>query len=200
MLRSRGLLEQLVAHPSVAGRPNTELAGMLEQRLREAGAEVASVPGGERTNLWATTGPPGVPGLVLSAHMDVVSVDGQDWASDPFAVTERGSRLAGRGTADMKGFLAAAVVAFEDAARSNLSRPLHLSLSTDEEIGCVGIAQLAPWIACTRTRPVSRAIWSMTLRYQRFSPSGRRIASSTACEKRAAPAAEKRRKPIDSAS
>jgi len=147
MLRSRGLLEQLVAHPSVAGRPNIELAGMLEQRLREAGAEVASVPGGERTNLWATTGPPGVPGLVLSAHMDVVSVDGQDWASDPFAVTERGSRLAGRGTADMKGFLAAAVVAFEDAARSNLSRPLHLSLSTDEEIGCVGIAQLAPWIA-----------------------------------------------------
>jgi len=147
MLRSRGLLEQLVAHPSVAGRPNAELAGMLEQRLREAGAEVASVPGGERTNLWATTGPPGMPGLVLSAHMDVVSVDGQDWASDPFAVTERGSRLAGRGTADMKGFLAAAVVAFEDAARSSLSRPLHLSLSTDEEIGCVGIAQLAPWIA-----------------------------------------------------
>jgi acetylornithine deacetylase len=147
MLRSRGLLEQLIAYPSVAGRPNGELAGMLEQRLRAAGAEVASSPGGERTNLWATIGPSDVPGLVLSAHMDVVSVDGQDWASDPFAHTERESRLAGRGTADMKGFLAAAVVAFEDAARAELRRPLHLSLSTDEEIGCVGIAQLAPWIA-----------------------------------------------------
>ena len=148
MLRSRELLRELVAHPSVAGRPNAELAAKLEQRLRTTGAEVSSIPGGEHTNLWATIGPAGVPGLVLSAHMDVVSVEGQSWTSDPFALTERGSRLAGRGTADMKGFLAAAVVAFEDAARGgSLSRPLHLSLSTDEEIGCVGIAQLAPWIA-----------------------------------------------------
>ena len=120
---------------------------MLEQRLRAAGAEVSELPGGERTNLWRRSRPCGRPRPgALGPHGRRV---GRGSELDVRSVRPDRTRLAaaGRGTADMKGFLSAAVVAFEDAGGGGLSRPLHLSLSTDEEIGCVGIAQLAPWIA-----------------------------------------------------
>src|SRR5690606_23921795 len=96
-------------------------------------------PTGQKANLWASIGPEGVPGWVLSGHTDVVPVDGQVWASDPFRLVERGGRWYGRGTADMKGYLACcmALVGELDAAR--LARPIHLALSHDEEVGCIGV-------------------------------------------------------------
>ncbi len=94
---------------------------------------------GEKASLYATVGPPSVPGIALSGHTDVVPVDGQRWTSDPFIVTERGGRLYGRGTADMKGFLACVLAAVPDYRERQLAVPIHLAFSYDEEIGCLGV-------------------------------------------------------------
>jgi acetylornithine deacetylase len=93
---------------------------------------------GTKSNLMATIGPAVEGGVVLSGHTDVVPVDGQPWSTDPFTVIEKGGRLYGRGTCDMKGFLACALAAAPELAQANLTRPVHLALSYDEEIGCLG--------------------------------------------------------------
>ena len=97
---------------------------------------------GHKANLLASLGPDRVGGVVLSGHTDVVPVDGQDWTSDPFSLTKRGGRLYGRGTADMKGFIACCLAAVPALARTPLKRPIHLALSYDEEIGCFGVPRL----------------------------------------------------------
>jgi acetylornithine deacetylase/succinyl-diaminopimelate desuccinylase-like protein len=90
---------------------------------------------------------------VLSGHTDVVPVDGQDWNSDPFSLTERGGRLYGRGTADMKGFIACCLAAVPALARTPLKRPIHLALSYDEEIGCLGVPRLLADLAANVPPP-----------------------------------------------
>ncbi len=94
---------------------------------------------GSKASLYATIGPPAVSGVALSGHTDVVPVEGQQWTSDPFIVTERDGRLYGRGTADMKGFLACVLAAVPDYRRRRLAVPIHLAFSYDEEIGCLGV-------------------------------------------------------------
>jgi len=91
---------------------------------------------------------------MLSGHTDVVPVDGQAWTVPPFALTERDGRLYGRGTADMKGFVACAVAAMLAAARRDLAVPLHLALSYDEEIGCLGVGSLLDLLAAAPVRPL----------------------------------------------
>ena len=141
------LLEQLVAFPSVAGRPNDEIAGFVAGWLREHGVECAEVRAESgRVNLLASTGPAGG-GVLLSAHMDVVEVEGQPWSGDPWRLRRDGDRLVGRGSADMKGFLACAMRAMADATALRLREPLRLAVSTDEEIGCLGVRDLLPAIA-----------------------------------------------------
>ena len=88
-------------------------------------------------------GPRDEPGILLAAHSDVVDVEGQAWSGDPFALRRDGGRLFGRGTADMKGFLAAVLAVAPYAARRGLRRPLHLALSSDEELGCRGVGSAA---------------------------------------------------------
>lgn len=134
-------LDRLVSFPTVAGGPNLALMDWLRERLAGLGARVRVMPGtdAQRVNLWAVLGPEGPEGVVLSAHADVVPVAGQAWTSDPFRLTEREGRLLGRGAVDMKGFLAGMVTAAEHASRRPLARPLHLLVSHDEEIGCVGV-------------------------------------------------------------
>ncbi|MBO1360524.1 acetylornithine deacetylase [Acetobacter sacchari] len=139
------LLERLVAFPTICRHDNLELIDWLAATLTEAGARVEIVPGDEpgRAGLIASVGPDRPDGLVLSAHSDVVPVEGQSWTTDPFGLTERDGKLFGRGSSDMKGFLACAVTAIRDAAaRPSLARPLHLAVSYDEEIGCVGVHSL----------------------------------------------------------
>ena len=100
------LLARLVSFPTISSRPLTELAALLAQRAEDAGMRVErfeTEPG--KCNVVASAGPQGTDGLVLSGHMDVVPVDGQDWSTDPFKLTESGGRLYGRGACDMKGFL-----------------------------------------------------------------------------------------------
>ena len=145
------LLARLVAFPSVAGLPNGEIAGFIAGWLRDHGVDCREVTGeGGRVGLLAQTG--SGEGMLLAAHMDVVEVAGQGWTGDPWALTERDGRLVGRGAADMKGFLACAMLAMAEAA-DRAGAPLLLAVSTDEEIGCVGVRDLLPVVASLETRP-----------------------------------------------
>ncbi len=148
------LLERLVAFPSVAGRPNGEIAAFTRAWLEERGVHSRRVDGGEgRVGLLASAGPDGVSGVLLAAHMDVVAADADGWSGDPWRLHEQDGRLVGRGSADMKGFLACAMRAVAAAARRPLRRPLLLAISTDEEIGCVGVRDLLPVVAGLPARP-----------------------------------------------
>ncbi|MBZ9683350.1 acetylornithine deacetylase [Mesorhizobium sp. CO1-1-2] len=138
------ILDRLVAFPSVAGRPNGDVAGWIEAYLAEQGIQVTVLPGpeGDRSNLFATIGPADGPGYILSGHMDVVPASEPQWSSSPFALRKEGERLYGRGTTDMKGFLAAALAAAPRLAGLRLARPIHLAFSYDEEVGCRGVPHL----------------------------------------------------------
>jgi acetylornithine deacetylase len=138
------ILDRLVAFPSVAGKPNGDIAGWIEAHLVEHGAQVTVLPGpeGDRSNLFATIGPANVPGYILSGHMDVVPAGEPQWSSAPFALRREGTRLYGRGTTDMKGFLAAALAAVPALTGLGLARPIHLAFSYDEEVGCRGVPHL----------------------------------------------------------
>ena len=143
--QSLALLRQLIAFPSVSRTPNIELIQLVKEILAKAGISstlVADPQDPKRSNLFASVGPEGVSGVMLSGHTDVVPVTGQPWTMPPFEATERDGRIYGRGTADMKGFVACAVAAMVRASALPLKRPLQLALSFDEEIGCVGVRHL----------------------------------------------------------
>ena len=138
------LLNELIAYPTVSHRPVDAIAGTLAQRAEDAGGQVVCLetePG--KLNVVARFGPPGTDGIVLSGHMDVVPTAGQNWSSDPFKMEERDANFYGRGTADMKGFLAAATVAIERLPVANITRELVLIWTHDEEVGCKGSRFLA---------------------------------------------------------
>jgi acetylornithine deacetylase len=143
--KSLALLRELIAFPSVSLTPNVDLMRRVRDVLGAAGIEselVADPQDATRCNLFASVGPSGGPGVMLSGHTDVVPVAGQPWTLPPFEATERDGRIYGRGSADMKGFVACAIMAMVRAATMPLKRPLQLALSFDEEIGCVGVRHL----------------------------------------------------------
>jgi len=150
-----GLLDRLVAFPTVSRDGNIDLIRWVAEVLAAAGvaARLHPAPSGDRASLFATVGPPGPGGVVLSGHTDVVPVAGQAWTSDPFRLRAADGRLFGRGTADMKGFVACAVEAVVAAAGRGLARPLHLALSYDEEIGCVGVRPMLADLAAAGLSP-----------------------------------------------
>lgn len=154
-------LERMVGFPTVSDRPVLALAADLAQRADDLGFRVERFEDPDRPGkctVIASIGPPGTDGLVLSGHMDVVPVDGQPWSSDPFRVVERDGRLYGRGTADMKGFLAAATTALARIPASAYRRELVLIWTHDEEVGCLGSAALVrAWEG--RGRQLPRACW-----------------------------------------
>ncbi len=143
------LLERLVAFDTTSRESNLALISFVEDYLAEAGIGARRLPSadGRKANLIATIGPARSGGIVLSGHTDVVPVDGQRWTSDPFRLTVDGERIFGRGVADMKAFIACALAAAPQFARSGLARPIHLALSYDEEVGCLGAPALATTVA-----------------------------------------------------
>jgi acetylornithine deacetylase len=155
----RAILERLVAFDTVSSNPNMALMRYVADLLEGAGIALQLIPDatGGKANLYATTGPeggsPAGGGVMLSGHTDVVPVEGQLWTRPPFMLTEAEGRLYGRGTADMKGFVACAVAATLDAARRPLKVPLHLALSYDEEIGCMGVRSLIDMLQAAPVRP-----------------------------------------------
>jgi acetylornithine deacetylase len=148
-------LARLVGFDTTSRRTNLELIDYVEQRLAPLGAVMRRVANadGSKANLIARIGPEADGGVVLSGHTDVVPVDGQTWASDPWVLTERDGRLYGRGTADMKAFLAVALAAAPDFARAGLKRPVQFAFSYDEEVGCLGAPSLIRELVRTGPRP-----------------------------------------------
>lgn len=139
-MTSRQILDQLVSFPTVSRGSNLALIDWLEAYLASHGIESHRHWNDDRSKaaLFAHVGPWVAGGVVLSGHSDVVPVDGQDWTSDPWVVTERDGRLYGRGTCDMKGYVALSVWALVQAHKRGVTRPLQLALSYDEELGCTG--------------------------------------------------------------
>lgn len=137
-------LSDLVQFQSVSGKPNDDIMSWLETFLCGIGANVVRIDGdrSDATSLFATIGPHVKDGLLLSAHSDVVPVTGQNWSSDPFVLTEHDGKLYGRGATDMKGFLACMLSLAQKATHLKLKRPLHLAISYDEELGCLGVHSL----------------------------------------------------------
>ncbi len=142
--RAIAILERLVAFDTTSRGSNLALIDYVEAELSKLGVESRRVENadGSKANLYATIGPMVEGGVVLSGHTDVVPVDGQPWTSDPWVLTRKGERLYGRGTCDMKGFLALALAAAPDFAATGLRRPVHLAFSYDEEVGCLGAPDL----------------------------------------------------------
>lgn len=142
---TRAYLADMIAHPTVSTESNLQLIAWLAERLESAGArcEIFLDPTGTKGNLFATIGPEGDGGIVLSGHTDVVPVTDQNWTSDPFVMEERAERLYGRGTCDMKGFIAACVAMAPLYAAQQNRRPIHFAFTHDEEVGCIGGAALA---------------------------------------------------------
>ncbi|MDP9506737.1 acetylornithine deacetylase [Pseudomonas protegens] len=138
---SRELLARLVGFATVSRDSNLELIGFIRDYLMSHGVDSELIYNPQRTkaNLFASIGPSDRSGVVLSGHTDVVPVDGQAWSVEPFVLSEREGRLYGRGTADMKGFIASVLAAVPGLVRRELRIPIHLAFSYDEEVGCLGV-------------------------------------------------------------
>ena len=138
---AKELLARLVAFDTESAKSNIPLIRFVEDYLaqHDISSQRVSTPDGEKASLFATIGPSDAPGLALSGHTDVVPVAGQTWDSDPFTLTERDGKLYGRGSCDMKGYLACALAMVPQFARRRLKMPIHLAFSYDEEVGCTGV-------------------------------------------------------------
>lgn len=158
------MIRNLVAFPTVSRDSNLALIEFVHAYLRGLGAEVRLTFDDDRrkANLFATLGPRRDGGLVLSGHTDVVPYEGQAWETDPLQLHEQDGRLYGRGTSDMKSFIAIAL-AMLPAYASRLEQPLHLALSYDEEVGCLGVGRLIEDLARSGVRPAQCVVGEPTL-------------------------------------
>ena len=139
------MLERLVSFRTVAGASNQELIAFVADYLLSHGVVTHVLPGpeGDRSNLFATIGDPSQPGYVLSGHVDVVPAGEPEWQADPFVLRKQeDGRLIGRGSCDMKGYVAAILAMVPKLVAMNLQAPIHLALSYDEEIGCRGVPHM----------------------------------------------------------
>ena len=142
--RAVNVLRQLVAFDSVSRHSNLPLIRFVEDYLARLSIpyDLIPSPDGAKSNLLARIGPETAGGIVLSGHTDVVPVDGQAWDSEPFTLTEKNGRLYGRGTADMKSFLAVCLALAPELAKQQRSKPIYLAFSYDEEVGCLGVPHM----------------------------------------------------------
>jgi len=148
------ILDQLVAFDTTSARSNLALIDWVRDYLGGYGiASTLSSTFEGKANLYATIGPGERGGVLLSGHTDVVPVAGQEWGSDPFTLTERGGRLHGRGSADMKGFIALVLALVPEIAARPPKMPLHLAFTHDEETGCFGAPSLIRALPADAARP-----------------------------------------------
>ncbi len=143
------LLKELVAYDTVSRHSNLEMIDFIETWLAKYGVSCWRIPfGPDKANLLARIGPEVAGGIVFSGHTDVVPVDDQDWRTDPFRlhVDEETGRAHGRGTADMKGFIASVLALVPEIVDLPLLRPVYLAFSCDEEVGCTGVRPMIAWM------------------------------------------------------
>ena len=152
---TKEMLARLIAFDTTSRNGNIPLIEFVEDYLSGWGVPHFRIDyeAGKKTNLFATIGPAIAGGIVLSGHTDVVPVDGQAWSSDPFTLTARDSRLFGRGTCDMKGFIAVCLSLVPQFMAARLKSPIHLALSCDEEVGCKGVRPLVAHMRDHLARP-----------------------------------------------
>lgn len=143
-MESLTLLNTLVGFDTTSRLSNLQLIRFVKNYLAGFGvsSQIVENEDGSKANLYATIGPTDRPGVMLAGHTDVVPVDGQHWHSNPFQLDVRDGRAYGRGSADMKGFIASVLAQVPQLARSQLHTPLHLAFTYDEEIGCIGVRRL----------------------------------------------------------
>ena len=134
---------------------NADLIDHVRNYLEDHGIDSVLTANDEQTkfNLYAVIGPGRDGGVMLSGHTDVVPVEGQDWTVDPFRMKREGERLYGRGSTDMKGFIASVLAMVPRAVTVPLGQPIHLAFSYDEEIGCIGVRRMLDMLEVDRSRP-----------------------------------------------
>jgi acetylornithine deacetylase len=164
-LTTEHLLADLISFDTTSRESNIPLIAYVEKYLDGFGIPHLRVDyeAGKKTNLYATIGPDVSGGVVLSGHTDVVPVDGQNWSTNPFELVSKGDLLFGRGTADMKGFVAAALAMVPQFMAMNLKRPIHLAFSCDEEVGCRGVRPLVEHLRDHVNKPSAVIVGEPTL-------------------------------------
>lgn len=150
------VLERLVAFDTTSPNSNLELIGYVEQLIAAGDVAIRRIPDPNlpKASLWVTIGPQDRPGWILSAHTDTVPVTGQTWTSDPYRLRRDGDRIHARGAVDMKGFLAVCLAMVPAMRAAKLETPIHLAISYDEEIGCVGVRPMLSELAKLSPRPL----------------------------------------------
>ena len=153
--QSLDMIRRLIAFDTTSRDSNLELIGFVRDYLDDLGVESQLVydETGQKANLYATLGPGDKAGFMLSGHTDVVPVDGQPWDTDPFHVSESNGKLYGRGTADMKSFVAIALTLAPEFLKRGLQVPIHFAFSYDEEVGCIGVRRLIDMLEGLDRRP-----------------------------------------------
>lgn len=143
MSQTLSILERLIAFPTVSATSNLDIIEYITEFLNSRGFSMTVIHDktGQKAGLFASIGPDGA-GVMVSAHTDVVPVEGQSWSHDPFKLTREGDKVFGRGTTDMKGYVAAILALADRASKAPLKEPLKIALSYDEELGCLGIKRM----------------------------------------------------------
>ncbi len=161
---TKDLLKQLIAFPTVSTDSNLELIDWVADYLGALGADVDVYRSneGSKANLFATLGPRIDGGIVLSGHTDVVPVTDQEWTYPPFEMVEADGKLFGRGSCDMKGFIATTLAVAPEFANSELKRPVHFAFTHDEETGCIGARSLVQDLANYAVKPAMAIIGEPT--------------------------------------
>jgi acetylornithine deacetylase len=164
-MTSEQILQALIAFDTTSRNSNIPLIEWIEKYLDQFNVPHLRIDyeAGRKTNLFATIGPDRAGGIVLSGHTDVVPVDGQEWTSDPFEMIERDGKLFGRGTADMKGFIAVVLALVPEFLKLNLRVPIHLAFSCDEEVGCKGVRPLVDYLRHSANKPAAAIIGEPTM-------------------------------------
>ncbi len=149
------ILARLVAFDTTSSKSNLAMAAWVRDYLSRHGVASTLLPAenGIHTNLFASIGPSGQPGIGLSGHMDVVPTTGQPWDTDPYTMVERDGRLYGRGTCDMKGFVACVLAMVPEFKQRALKTPIHIVLSYDEEVGCTGVKPMVETFGKSLPKP-----------------------------------------------
>lgn len=154
-MNSQEILSKLISFNTISSNSNMALIDYVSEYLSEFGikAKVIHDKVEKKANLLAVIGPKDVPGIMLSGHTDVVPVIGQNWDTDPFVMTEKDDKLYGRGTCDMKGFIACVLAKVPDFVNADLKEPIHLAFSYDEETGCTGVHSLVDVVNDMAVKP-----------------------------------------------
>lgn len=182
-MKSIELLTQLIAFDTTSYKSNLDLILHVKALLDQHKIETLLNFNAEKNkaNLLATVGPKDLPGIMLSGHSDVVPVEGQQWDSPAFEAQLKGGKIYGRGTADMKGFLACAIMTMLDASKQTLKRPLHLCISYDEEIGCIGVRGILDQLVATIKPPILCVIGEPTMMQLALAHKGKTVFRAHCC-------------------